>query len=589
MHDVMFRFLSEMTALAGARPADIDDLIQDTSEVSAAPGEVVEPNGPVAVMSGGLQVRDESGRSIDMVGTGEFWVPTPGHTATAMSATIFLLLPDHAIDLAWEGDAGRTVLSEWQRTDGHDLRLVSRLVSEVMTPPLVVGGHTAAQAVAEAMTLEAASAALVTGGEYLGIVTDRDFRARMVAVGRDSSRPVRDIATFPVTTIESNALLVTALEVMVGLGVKHLPVLSGGRPVGMLTDSDLFGTINDSPFAIQSAIRSAHSPAALAEVYSSMPRIIERLLAEGMEGLAISRLLANFAESATGRAIEWTTAELGQTPGPFAWVAMGSIARREPALLPDQDHALVFPDGAGDESWYAGLGSGVTKILESVGYPRCNGGVMASEPEWRGTEGEWDDRWVSYLLDASPDHLLKSQIVFDSRVIAGDPGLADSFSSLRSRARGAGPFLTLLAKHASDFRPPLGFMGRLQTDRGGDHSGTFDLKAGAILPIVQFARIHALAIDAQVVDTIGRLEAAAAAGEVSAELASMLIEGYELATTIRLEHQGSRWRAGEEPDNRIDPGELTSWRRMGIREVFKAIKSAQESLALNYQSGLVSG
>jgi CBS domain-containing protein len=69
----------------------------------------------------------------------------------------------------------------------------------------------------------------------------------------------------------------------------------------------------------------------------------------------------------------------------------------------------------------------------------------------------------------------------------------------------------------------------------------------------------------------------------------MLIEGYELATTIRLEHQGSRWRAGEEPDNRIDPGELTSWRRMGIREVFKAIKSAQESLALNYQSGLVSG
>jgi CBS domain-containing protein len=458
-----------------------------------------------------------------------------------------------------------------------------------MTPPLVVGGHIAAQAVAEAMTLEASTAALVTGGEHLGIVTDRDFRARMVAVGRDSSGPVRDIATFPVTTIESNALLVTALEAMVSSGVKHLPVLSGARPVGMLTDSDLFGTINESPVAIHNAIRSARTPAALAEVYSSMPRIIGRLLAEGMEGLAISRLLANFAESVTDRAIEWTTDELGPAPGPFAWVAFGSLARREPALLPDQDHALVTPDGTGHESWYAGLGSGVTDILELVGYPRCNGGVMASEPEWRAEERAWDDRWVSYLLDASPDHLLKSQIVFDSRVIAGDPGLADSFASLRSRARGAGPFLTLLAKHAADFRPPLGFMGRLQTDRGGDHAGTFDLKAGAVLPIVQFARIHALAIDAPVVDTIGRLEAAAAAGEVSAELTSMLIEGYELATTIRLEHQISRWRAGEEPDNRIDPEELTSWRRMGIREVFKAIKSAQESLALNFQSGLVSG
>jgi len=587
MQPVVFRFLSEMTSFSGVRPADIDDLIQDTSEKTATAGEVVDPPGPVAVMFGGFQIRDQSGRSIDMVGAGGFWVPTPGHTATATSSTTFLVLPDRAIDLAWEGEAGRAILSEWQRTDG-EVRLISRRVGDVMASPLVVGGHTAAQAVAEAMTLEEATAALVTGGDSLGIVTDRDFRARMVAVGRDSSGPVRDIATFPVTTIESNDLLVTALEVMVGNGVKHLPVVSGGRPVGMLTDRDLFGTINESPLAIHSAIRGARTPAALAEVYSSMPRIVERLLSEGMEGLAISRLLANFAESATDRAIEWTAAELGAAPGPFAWVAFGSLARREPALLPDQDHALVTLDGTGHEAWYEGLGSGVTRILELVGYPLCNGGVMASEPEWRAEEGEWEKRWVSFLMDASPDHLLKSQIVFDSRVISGDSRLARSFSSLRSRARGAGPFLTLLAKHAADFRPPLGFMGRLQTDRGGDHAGTFDIKAGAILPIVQFARIHALAIDAPVVDTIGRLEAAAAAGEVSAELTSMLIEGYELAATIRFEHQVSRWRANEKPDNRIDPGELTSWRRIGIREVFKAIRSAQESVALNFQSGLVS-
>ncbi len=588
MPHVIFRFLSEMAAFAGARPADIDDLIEDISEGSAFVGDIVEPPGPLAVMVGGLRITDPDGRSIDVVGEGDFWVPAPSQTATAHSDTRFLILPDRAIDVAWEGETGRAVLAARRQGAGDDLQLISRLVSDAMSPPLVVGGHTAAQAVAEAMTLEGATAALVTVGDRLGIVTDQDFRARMVAVGRDSSGPVRDIATFPVTTIDSGDRLLTALEVMVDQGIKHLPVLTDGRPVGMLADSDLFGTIDESPFAIRSAIRSARNPTALAEIYASMPRVAERLLAEGMEGLAISRLLANFAEAATGRAIEWTTRELGAAPGPYAWVSFGSLARREPALLPDQDHALVIPDGAGSNPWFAGLATGVTDVLEEIGYPRCNGGVMASEPDWRGEESEWAKRWISYLLDSSPRHLLESQIVFDSRVIAGDVTMAASFAELRTRSRDAGPFLARLAKHALDFRPPLGFMGRLHTDRSGEHAGTFDLKAGAILPIVQFARVHALAIDAPVIATIARLEAAAAAGEVSEGLSSMLIEGYELATTIRLEHQVARWRAGEEPDNRIDPEELTSWRRMGLREVFKAIKSAQEALALNFQSGLVS-
>ena len=588
MKHALFRFLSEMTAFAGARPADIDDLIEDVTEGNAFEGDVVEPPGPLAVMVGGLRITDPNGRSIDAVGEGEFWVPAPGQTATAYSTTKFLVLPDRAIDVAWEGETGRTVLSAREHRSGDELRLVSRLVSDVMSSPLVVGGHVAAQAVAESMTLEGATAALVTVGERLGIVTDQDFRARMVAVGRDSSGPVRDIATFPVTAITSEDRLLTALEVMVDRGIKHLPVLDEGRPVGLVTDSDLFGTIDESPFAIRSAIRGARSPAALADVYSTMPRVVSRLLDEGMEGLAISRLLANFAESATARAMEWTIAEIGPGPGPYAWVSFGSLARREPALLPDQDHALVTPDGLGSNPWYQAFASGVTSIMEETGYPRCRGGVMASEPDWRGEEGEWEKRWISYLLDVSPAHLLESQIVFDSRVIAGDDGMAGSFRTLRSRAPKSGPFLTLLAKHALDFRPPLGFMGRLQTDRGGEHAGTFDLKAGAILPIVQFARIHALVLDTPTVETIGRLEAAAAAGEVSDELSSMLIEGYELATTTRLEHQVARWRAGEPPDNRIDPGELSSWRRMGLREVFKAVKSAQEALSLNFQSGLVS-
>jgi CBS domain-containing protein len=229
----------------------------------------------------------------------------------------------------------------------------------------------------------------------------------------------------------------------------------------------------------------------------------------------------------------------------------------------------------------------VTETLVRVGYTRCNGGVMASEPEWRREAAQWRRRWTTFFRDASPEHLLNSQITFDSRTVAGDPSLGEPFLELRRRAPESAPFMAHLAKRAMDFRPPLGFMGRLQVARGGDHPGTFDIKAGAVLPIVQFARIHGLMVQASVVDTIGRLDAAEAAGEVSADLASMLREGYELAMRIRMEHQVEQWRHGVELDNRIDPGMLSSWRRMALREAFKAIKSAQEALSLNFQSGLV--
>ena len=52
-----------------------------------------------------------------------------------------------------------------------------------------------------------------------------------------------------------------------------------------------------------------------------------------MDGLVISRLLANFAEVATERAFDWTTADLSPQAGRYAWVSFGILARREPALL----------------------------------------------------------------------------------------------------------------------------------------------------------------------------------------------------------------------------------------------------------------
>ena len=52
---------------------------------------------------------------------------------------------------------------------------------------------------------------------------------------------VRDIMTTAVITIEPEATLVQVCEVMQARNIRHLPVLEGGRLVGVITDRDVHG------------------------------------------------------------------------------------------------------------------------------------------------------------------------------------------------------------------------------------------------------------------------------------------------------------------------------------------------------------
>ncbi|MEV7358848.1 CBS domain-containing protein [Kitasatospora sp. NPDC091276] len=113
--------------------------------------------------------------------------------------------------------------------------------AELMTaPPATVGLAATVFEAARRMEQQAVGCVLVTDdGRLRGILTDRDLTVRGLAHGHDPGQPVADLMTTPVTTVDADDDLDTAYRTFRTSGVRRLPVLDDGRPVGVLTVDDL--------------------------------------------------------------------------------------------------------------------------------------------------------------------------------------------------------------------------------------------------------------------------------------------------------------------------------------------------------------
>ena len=132
-------------------------------------------------------------------------------------------------------------------------------------------------------------------------------------------------------------------------------------------------------------------------------------------------------------------------------------------------------------------------------------------------------------------------------------------------------------------KPPTGFMRNIVVEGSGKRRGTFDIKHGGLLPIVDLARYAALRGGIALNATIPRLRAAADEGIFDQATARVLEEAYDLFTALRLEHQIQQLERGSEPNDYVDPREHSELTRRYLRDAFHEVAAVQKSLS----SGLV--
>ncbi|MBP3958205.1 CBS domain-containing protein [Gemmata sp. G18] len=108
-------------------------------------------------------------------------------------------------------------------------------------PPLTVPADATLGDAVRRMITDRVGAVLVTGagGELVGILTERDFLAKIAGAPGFETLPIAEFMTPNPETVAPADVLAFALGKMDAGGYRHLPVVDAGRPVGVISVRDV--------------------------------------------------------------------------------------------------------------------------------------------------------------------------------------------------------------------------------------------------------------------------------------------------------------------------------------------------------------
>ncbi|KAA0097519.1 CBS domain-containing protein [Mycolicibacterium sp. P1-18] len=589
------QFLGEHTPFQSASADELAELAAGSTVDTFAAGAVVAdysarvPGDVWMVCTGRVTLQAVDGAAVDVVEPGGIFGYTPLLTgggmefvARATEPSTLIRLPGEQVRTQFATPAGLAFLasSAWSVGAVSRPALVpvadSRPVGELIHGEvLLVAPDASVRDAVIRMTEQHVSYALVPlpDGEY-GIFTDRDLRTRVVAAGLSVEVPITRVMSAPARRVTADLTAETVLMSMLESGLRHMPVTSArGEVVGVLEDADLLAASARQSFMLRRSIGLAADAAELQAAAQRVTHTASALFLSGTKASATSGILSIVIDSVVRRALELALAEApadaGTPTSGFAWLTLGSIARREAMPSSDVDSALSWRDDlspAGDR--LRAIARRTHAILDECGLPSDSNGAVASSPNFSRSQGDWARAARGWLDDPLVGKgLILSSLLLDGRVVWGDAALHTVPAAFRR----------MRAEHPNALRLQLldALSGRVRTRSLRDvlsrRGGTFDLKSHAVTPIVNLARWGGLVGDVASASTPARLTAAAACGALSDRDAATLGEVFGMLQRLRMTHQVEQLVAGHSPGDVVTMSELSPLNRSllndGLREI----------------------
>ncbi|MEP7029305.1 MAG: DUF294 nucleotidyltransferase-like domain-containing protein [Pseudolabrys sp.] len=459
-------------------------------------------------------------------------------------------------------------------------------VADVMSaPPKFVAADVALKDAMQRMMAEKISSLLVSAGDGApkhardtGIITERDVLRALSEQGAAAlDRPVSQFACKPLITVPAGAFIYHALGRMSRLKFRHLGVEdANGEVCGLVSARGLLQLRGQEAAVLGDALDEADDVPGMAAAWALLPRAASALIAEEVSARDIAAVISRELGALTGRAGVLAERRMlgeghGEPPCAYALCVLGSGGRGESLLAMDQDNAIVFEQGepgSAADLWFEKLGIIVADILHEVGVPYCSGGVMAKNPQWRGSMATWRTRIAGWIAHSSLTDLLSVDIFFDLAGVHGDARLANELwrGALDAAAGNAG-FAKSLAQTVGETESAFNMFGGLRSE-----NGRIDLKRLGLFGIVSLARVlavrHGLAEHA----TPARLAAFAALDRGGARDIEALTRAQSLFLDLILTQQLADMRAGLPPGNKVALKRLSRAQRSALSDSLSSVR-----------------
>jgi CBS domain-containing protein len=472
-------------------------------------------------------------------------------------------------------------------TDPHLSLMTTPVRALIKRAPITLPPTASILQTAQTMREQRVSSGLLIEQEHLfGLVTDRDLRNRALAAGLDPALPVLEIATVAPLTVDIAQPAFEALLLMARHNIHHVPVLDGQRVAGMITATDLTEQHSTSAVYLAGDIYKQSTVEGLAAAAAKVKQLQRTLAAAQASAYSTGHIITAITDAITARLLQLAEARLGPPPVDYAWVAAGSQARSEQTAKSDQDNCLVLDDSfdaAQHGAYFKSLANFVNDGLDACGYVYCPGEMMARSDEWRQPQRRWAEYFRRWTHAPEPKALMLTCVFFDLRLIYGRAALLDDLRrATLAETRDNRIFLAHMVGNALKHRPPLSMFGGISTVKHGELRDAVDLKHSGIVPIVDLARVYALAGGHEAVNTHDRLMVAAQSHEISEQSARDLRDALEFLATLRLQHQARQLADGREADNFLSLAELSNFERGQLKDAFGVVQTLQSVLAQRY-------
>jgi len=421
------------------------------------------------------------------------------------------------------------------------------------------------------------------------IVTDSDFREKVILNRMDFDDKVIKIASTGLLYINENDFLFNAQLVMAKHGLKRVIVKNDvDEIIGILDQISLSSFFATNTFSVSNEIVQAETVEELKSAALSFIKIIKSLNAKGVKIEFISKLINQLNNKLLDKLFKILAPD--ELKENSCLVVMGSEGRGEQILKTDQDNALILSNDCkiSDEDLQT-FTNNFTETLVDFGFPRCEGNIMLSNPYWCKRLTSFKDQIYTWVHEPSPDNLMNTAIFYDAVCVSGQKDLIIQLKEYLFRTGGSTQtFNAQFAKVITNFDVPLGFFdGFVFDSKDKKHKNEIDIKKGGIFIMVQSIRSLCLEKHILNTNTIKRIKALEEIGSLDAEFAEELIMSFNFLSNIKLKSNLDKLDKQDEIDNYINPDNLNTMEKDLLKDSFKIITKLKKKLEYHFKLNYV--